>query len=458
MTKLVPGNRTRIVLTVAGAAALLSSALVSTAAHGQGRAVTVRGIAYDSLRAEALEGAVISVIGTGKTTISDRRGRFEFEDVAPGTYTFTMNHGALDSLGLTGVSSQIEVTNGREDVRLAVPGFSAFWSVACATAPPKDSILVYGAVRHPADQTPVPMAKVELAWLDLGVKGRREVTQQAQTLSTTTDSTGAFGFCGVPKGAGLRIRAVTDDAASGIIDLPPDDSRVRWRDLTIGQYLMLDSTQVGTISGVVMRGTGTPLAGARIVMDEAPEAHTDDDGRFTIRGVPAGTRQLQVLAVGTNELSRVVDVRVNRTTELVIFTEAVTTLAAVRVTGSAFIRHMAEGLTERRKLSFGSFLDSTDFTGQGPVRSVFEGIAGLAVRAMNREYVLVLKESAVRECPANIFIDGIRQMDQERLWTFRREDIKAVEIYKRGSLVPPEFQVLRSTCGSVAVWTRSVFP
>ena len=424
----------------------------------QEASVTVRGIAYDSLNNEPLEGAVISVISTGKTTISDRRGRFEVDGIAPGTYTFTMNHDALDSLGLTGVSARIEVSDDRREIRLSVPSFAAFWSAGCASRAPRDSILVYGAVRHPSDLSPVRDAKVELAWIDLSVKGRKQVSQQTQTLSTMTDSTGAFGFCGVPKGAGLRIRASTDVAASGVVDLTPNETRVRWRDLTIGQYVNIDSTQVGTIAGVVLRGPGTPIPGARVLMDEAPETRTDDAGRFAIPGVPAGTRQLQVLAVGTEPVSRVVDVAVNRTNDIVVNMDRVATLAPARITGSPFIRHMAEGIAERQKLSFGTFLDSTDFAGHGTTRTAFEGVAGLVVRPVGRQYALLLKESAANQCAANLFVDGVRQMDQERLWSLAPDEVKAVEIYRRGSLVPPEFQVVRSNCGSVAVWTRQVFP
>lgn len=420
--------------------------------------ITVSGVAYDSLRGAPLGGAVISVPGTGKTTVADRRGRFEIAGLAPGRHTFTMAHDAVDSLGLTGVSREIDVTDGRAEIRLAIPSFAAFWRAGCQRAAPRDSMLVYGAVRRADNQAPVPNARVEIAWIDLGVRNRRQVTQQAQTLTTQADANGSFGFCGVPRGAGLRIRASTDSAASGIIDLVPSEDRVRWRDLTLGPLLAVDSTSVGAVAGVVLRSGGLPFADARVIMDEVPEARTDSAGRFLLARVPAGTRQLQVLAVGLDAVTRVVDVAVGRTTEIVVNAERVTTLAPARVVGSPFIRRMAEGIIERQKVGFGTYLDSTDFAAHNTVRSVFEGVAGLAVRRLGRNFQLVLKESALNECAANLFIDGVRQPDQETLWTLFPEDVKAVEIYKRGSTVPQEFNVLRSTCGAVAVWTRRVFP
>lgn len=417
----------------------------------------MRGIAYDSLRGQPLDGAIVSIVGTGKTTVADRRGRFQFDSVAPGTYTFVMNHDALDSLGLPAMSSRQDVIDGRAEVRIAIPSFDTFWSAACGRRAPRDSVLVYGTVRHAGSLAPVAHARVQLAWMDLDVRNRKQITQQAQTLTVAADSNGAFGFCGAPRGPSLRIRASTDSAASGVIDLPSGQDRVRWRPLTVGMLVSLDSAQVGTVDGVVMRGAA-PFAGARVIVDEQPEVRTDDQGKFTVYNVPGGTRGIQVLGVGADAATRTVDVTVNSRTSVVINLERMTTLAAARVTGTAFIRRMAEGLAERRKSSFGVFLDSTDFVGHGTARTAFESVPGLKVMPSGRNYLLVLKEGALNECAANIFLDGVRQMDQERLWSLNPGDIKAVEVYKRSSTVPPEFQVARSSCGSVAVWTRRTFP
>ncbi len=433
-------------------------ALAWERASAQQPAVTVRGTAYDSLRGAPLERAIITVSGTGRTAVTDGRGRFEMDSVPPGVRTFTMNHDAIDSLGLTGVWVRVEVTDGRAEVRLAIPSFATFWMRACGTPVPRDSSLVYGTVRDPGTLAPVPNARVEVAWLDLTVRGRREVSQQAQNLSVTADSSGQFGFCGVPRSTPLRIRASTDSSSSGVIDLAATADGVRWRGLTVGPLLARDSSAVGAISGTILRGTGQPLADARIVMDGIPEVRTDAAGRFRLPRVAAGTRQFQVVALGADPVSNVVDVAVGRTSELTVKLEPRTTLAPATVTGTAFIRRVAGGLSERRKSSFGSFLDSADFIGQGTTRTAFEGIAGLVVRSEGRNYILVLKESAVRECQANLFIDGERAHDHERLWMLNPGDIKAVEVYKRISVVPPEFSVLRSTCGSVAVWTRRTFP
>lgn len=101
--------------------------LAAQAAAAQSTLVSVHGTAYDSLRNTPLDGAIVSVTGTGRTTVADHRGRFQLDSVPPGAHTFVMNHDALDSLGLPAVSSRVTVTDGRDDIQLAIPAFATFW-------------------------------------------------------------------------------------------------------------------------------------------------------------------------------------------------------------------------------------------------------------------------------------------------------------------------------------------
>jgi len=72
--------------------------------------VSVRGVAWDSLRSGPLGGAFIGIAGTTRSATTDARGRFRFDSVAPGTHTFTMQHDVLDSIGFTGRSVRVAVS------------------------------------------------------------------------------------------------------------------------------------------------------------------------------------------------------------------------------------------------------------------------------------------------------------------------------------------------------------
>src|SRR4051812_18266060 len=92
-------------------------------------------------------------------------------------------------------------------------------------------------------------------------------------------------------------------------DLPGGDimNLGRWRILAAaGAALTLLtgasrlSAQGGTITGrVTAQGTGQPLAEARVlVIGTTIAVSTSEDGKFSLKNVPAGAAQLQVLRVG----------------------------------------------------------------------------------------------------------------------------------------------------------------
>jgi ferric-dicitrate binding protein FerR (iron transport regulator) len=68
------------------------------------------------------------------------------------------------------------------------------------------------------------------------------------------------------------------------------------------------SQAVGTVSGVVTGGTGAPLAGASVAVAGTSRGdQTDAQGRYTITGVPAGSRTVRATFAGYAESSRAVD-------------------------------------------------------------------------------------------------------------------------------------------------------
>ncbi|HYC49864.1 MAG TPA: carboxypeptidase-like regulatory domain-containing protein, partial [Gemmatimonadaceae bacterium] len=59
---------------------------------------------------------------------------------------------------------------------------------------------------------------------------------------------------------------------------------------------------------IVSSGDG-PVSGALIMTDETQEARSDENGRFWLRGLPSGTRQIEIGAIGAEPASRAVDIR-----------------------------------------------------------------------------------------------------------------------------------------------------
>ena len=438
--------------------ALIALAALSASGSAQDRVVTVRGVAYDSVRGMPLDGAVISMAGDARTVRADRRGRFEFDSVAPGAHTFSAQHAALDSLGFTGITARTTVTDGRTEIRIAGPSFSTLWRSVCGTSRiPKDSGFVYGTVRDGTTQALVPNATVELTWLDLRVDRTHHISQSRYHGQTSTDSTGGYYICGVPTETGTRIRAATQSATSGLIDLASGSIRVQRRDLTLGAVGDSGSMQVGIVAGLVADSAGRPIPDARVIADGAGELRTAANGRFVVNAVPVGTRQVEVLAIGMSPVVTVVDVSPTDTATVLATMRRITTLDVVRVTASAQIRRLVRDLDERRAAGFGNVKDSTEIANHGTLFSVMFEFPGVQVERKNTagDFIVTMAGTGANRCVANVIIDG-QKSDFDQLNYLRPTDIAAIEVYPRRMQLPMQF-IRFDDCGAIVVWTKWAF-
>src|SRR6185503_13813949 len=141
--------------------------------------VSVHGIAFDSLRHAPLREAFVvmeGIAGIDRTTTADDHGRFTIDSVAPGAYTFVLQHPVFDSLGLSGITRKVTVAENGDDVMLFVPSFETLWKgAACQGRAPSDSGLVHGVVRDAHTGEPVANATIDLSWIELIVDKKRHV-------------------------------------------------------------------------------------------------------------------------------------------------------------------------------------------------------------------------------------------------------------------------------------------
>ncbi len=194
----------------------------------------VHGVAYDSLRRVPLAGALVSLIGGSRTTMSDASGRFRFDSVSPGTYTATLMHEALDSLGMSGVSARVVVTGVRDSVQLGVPSFSTLWRAACgSSSAPPDSGFVFGTVRSAPLETPLAGASVAMSYVTLRYDAVAGMVQKRVRGVVRTDAEGSYALCGVPLDVPLRLMIIKDSLSAGSIEYMPRSQRVRRKDFSV---------------------------------------------------------------------------------------------------------------------------------------------------------------------------------------------------------------------------------
>ena len=194
----------------------------------------VHGIAYDSLRRVPLAGALVSLTGGSRITTSDASGRFRFDNVSPGTYTATLMHEALDSLGLSGVTARVVVTGARDSVLMGVPSFSTLWRAACgASAAPRDSGFIFGVVRRAALEAPIDGARVAMSYVTLRYDAVAGMVQKRVRGEVRTDAEGAYALCGVPLDVPMRLMISKDSLAVGSIEYMSREQRARRKDFSV---------------------------------------------------------------------------------------------------------------------------------------------------------------------------------------------------------------------------------
>ncbi len=461
---------------LSGLFGLLATAPTWALAQGTPRLVRVEGLAFDSLTARPLADAFIAVPGTGRSTTSDSKGRFRLDSVPEGEHTFSMQHAAFDSAGLSGASLRVTVRDRMPKLVLAVPSFATLWRTACGNAPvPKDSALLYGTLRSADGVAARPNGFVEVSWIELvgGGKSLASVGQRRWKRATETNQEGEFALCGVATAVPIELRAsagLSDTSAFTILQLEPTLSRVQRRDVRLptatallpeqlsgagsdsasSRLSVASPTAAGVVTGVVTNAGGVPLAAAIVAVDTLLELRTSNDGRFRVAGVGAGTRQVLVVAIGMMPKTVTMDVSPGETTHAVIAMQPVQLLDAVRVraTASTVARIRRTTYEEHRRSGMGSFRDSTDFAGQTSLLTVLRMVPSLQVQVVRGGE---LAARSVSCAGFGLFLDG-HPITSDVLLSLRPADLAAMEVYTRRLIYPSD----AFPC-SIMLWTKRLF-
>jgi protocatechuate 3,4-dioxygenase beta subunit len=436
--------------------ALIVGLALSGSVVAQPGRVRVRGVVFDSLRRQPIRNAFVSMAGSEQVTTTDSRGRFQFDSVPPGVHRVTAQHPVLDSIGLSGLSARATVTDGRDEVSLAVPSFSTLWGVACGGGRvPKDSGIVYGTIRDANGGAPVANVKVELSWSDLLLDKKRHVVQRRWRVETRSNAVGGYAVCGVAPELGMQVHAGADSSESGVIDLPPLATRVQRRDLLVGSAAAADSSRRGTITGLVTDQSGQPVADARILMDQLPAIRSDPDGRFTLHDVPTGTRQVEIFAIGTSPLLEIVDVVPGAPATIAARLQRVRTLERVRTEAERGARVFAAEFNERRRQGFGYVRDSTEIVKYDQFVNVLRDVPSMNVQYRGSVLSISVPDGKGRSCAPDVLIDGARA-GFGNLIDLSPKEVGGVEVYPRAAHIPPRFVApgIQPECGMILVWTK----
>ena len=401
--------------------------------------MTVNGTAFDSLHATALVGATIILSGVNASATSDTHGRFQLNGVAPGVHVATLYHGVLDSIGLPGITTRFVLTAQNEELRVAIPSFETLWRAACGVGMvPRDSGFVFGSVKDAVRGAGLPLATVEMSFIDLAFDKATGVVQRRLSGSARTDVSGSYTLCGLPTDVDVRMVATRDSVSSGTVNLSVNGERIRRRDLFV--LLKADSQTMGgaVIGRVVDALSRQPASAVRVLIAGADEVRTQGDGRFMLRGVPLGTREIQALSVGSLPITSIVNVTAGDTANVTLSLVKVTTLEKIKVTARSVRQLHIADMERRRELKLGTFLDST-------MVAKFATI-GTAISA-----------TMVTQPICAIYIDNVKQVMSSKPLAFMSPlEIAVIEVHEKWS-VPIEYTE-RTRCAVILVWTKLGLP
>lgn len=443
---------------------------------------TVSGVVFDSIAKAPLAGAIVQLVAAdnpallGRTTTSDAIGEYTLSDVPAGRYALGFLHPMLDSLGVDIPPRNVNVASGQSfRVDVGIPSPARLRAAICGPSR-QDSIgVLIGFVRDAQAELPLPGVTVTAEWLEFTL-GRAGVVRATPRRVATTGENGWFVLCNVPSGGIVALVAAKGADSTGRIEVQVPVSGFARRELYLGatQTVVLadaikraDSVRIpprkvhvgnGRIDGTVVAAVrGNPLANALVSITTGPQTRTNERGEWTIANAPAGTRMLEVRAIGFYPVLRQVDIVAGAPPVLVALSTMQAVLDTVRITAKGVIDVNMIGFLQRRRSSgSGRFLTADDISRHAFVETteILRLVPGLYVeRVFGGETVTM--RGAFGLCLPSVYIDG-RYMSGVSAseigdWIMPR-DIAGIEVYTDS--VPPQFQEGLAGCGSIVLWRK----
>lgn len=466
-------------LTLNFACASLALLVFPLAAGAQRPALArLEGQVTDSVHGIPVAGATVLISRTQPqpsqlvVATTDERGRYRVDTLVAGDYSVTFTSPFLDSLEMALPERPITLTAGNSTrLDLAVPSGATLRAGACpgVRVQPGHGAVV-GQVTNADTDQPLAGAGIVVSWAELTLD-RRTMRTRAEERSggVLSDSLGQYRLCGVPTDTWLLVQvqhagrvgsavrlSVPDDAGIVITSFsfsPTSARTIASADSTLADSLTRKLTGNATVSGIVRSSTGQPLPEVTVsVVDAAPSTRTDEQGHFTLAGLPAGTQQLEGRRLGYLVGMARVSLRDRATVTQNLELSRIVALDSVRIvaqrtrfeqyqkrvrqsgTSSAFIS--AEQIEKQRPFELSDLLRMQGFRIEG---------SGLDAQVLTSRGD---RSFQLGPCVTNVVIDGI---EHQSINLVPPGDVGAIEIYRGNGGAPVQYD---STCGLVLIWTK----
>ncbi|MEN9818785.1 MAG: hypothetical protein RLZ32_2665 [Gemmatimonadota bacterium] len=426
---------------------------------------TVRGLVHDSLSGLPLVGASVQLVSRdrarpfGATAVTDAAGAFAFADVADGDYTLGFFHPLLDTLGVEAPAQPLRVRDARADrAVLSVPSAATLHTAVCGPSPhPERGVLVMGLVQHAATGAAMEGAAVRGEWLEFRL-GNGGLTRTIGQRVVTAGASGWYALCGVPAPGTVVLQALTGPDSTDRLEVELPESGVVRQPLLLGPAHPPAGAAMVLATGTVRTGSnGRPLANALVTV-AGRTARTDERGQWRLTDAPAGTRTLEVRAVGYFPVRQVVQVVADAPPIQVALVTLRSVLDTVKVLANYNRYSQLQEFSQRARSGMGRFLTAEQIAQRVPVvtSDLFTAIPGVYLEQGAMGPMLTMKGVFADRCTPAVYLNGFHLgatslTDIDML--VKPEALLGVEVYAAG-FVPPQFEPGMSGCGSLVFWTR----
>ena len=452
----------------------------------------IKGAVYDSVHHAPVAGATVIAAardGSVRTTTTDSHGRFQWTGLAAAAYTLSVDDARLDSARIEIPSTEVDAQSGGEfAASLATPSVATRVRRACGKSPSDTTLgAIIGAVTDAASERPISGATVALRWSDFSVDRGGKYSSATVTRGVRTDSTGHFRACGVPIMRGVELQAQVGSGNSGIVQDRIGEGGVLIRELMVGLATPSAAPAVARVEGTIRNVTGAAVTDGNVILVGTPRsARLNSDGHFALDSVPAGTQQIEVLAIGFYPERVSLNLAPGAHRDVAVRME---TIAAVMDT-LVVIAHANDPryreFDQRRSQGFGTFITAADIA-KRPVFSVSDLLLfGAHLNAhvtRDGSRVLVGHESrgisslrvidpfagmagpaaggAGPQCPL-LILNGAPVPSLDDIDHVPPSLVYGIEIYAYYEPVPARYQTFQvgtpgqppPNCGAIIVWTR----
>ena len=438
------------------AAPSLATAQQSAPASAPPKTSSVGGVVSDSIHGGPLVGAVVTVTGSTRQATTGGGGDFRIDSIPPGQHSIVVTHPLLDTLGLAVHSAPFTIAAGQSLlVALSTPSLADVREATCPVGSTTHgpSMLV-GRVNKADTDEPAGGAVVSLVFRDpFTAKGPERVR------TTHADPSGQFSICGLPPKLSGTLQASLGGVATADLPVQLNEEPMATALLSIGAA----GAGSAVLTGVVTTSLGAGVGGAQVsVAGTAATATTADDGSFTLKGLPSGTREAVVRKIGYAQASIVVSLSARQPASVKVSMGEAQALKTVRVVGMLEDGLAKIGFSSRKQIGMGWYVTPEEIAKRSPLLTsdILRMTSGLrVVNASNGTYLQGMQgPSSTSEGCLNIFMDHVRFV-QEKPGDVDNampvEDLGAVEYYAGTSTTPVEFNVPGSVCSTLVIWSKT---